>query len=108
MNDRTLRFLRRSRTAAYSLLDPFDFVWRKINRMGPYPPLRLRLHAGALGTLDGSGFEFVAMLKLLAGLRAGQKIWDMGCGCGLLESALEASGWRGKVIGTDIHRPSIT
>jgi len=76
--------------------------------MGPYPPLRLRLHAGALGTLDGSGFEFVAMLKLLAGLRAGQKIWDMGCGCGLLESALEASGWRGKVIGTDIHRPSIT
>lgn len=98
---------RRTRNAAYWLLDPFDALFRNINRLGNYPPIHLRRHVSCLGSLDGRGYEFTAYLKLLLGLRAGQSLWDIGCGCGLLELALEHVGWRGRLIGVDIHKPSI-
>jgi 2-polyprenyl-3-methyl-5-hydroxy-6-metoxy-1,4-benzoquinol methylase len=108
MKDFVVNLLRKIRFFAYAFIEPLDFLWRKINKMPAYPPIRLRRHAGSLGTLDGPGHEFTALLKLLTGLKSGQKIWDMGCGCGLLELVLEQSGWRGQAIATDIHRPSIT
>jgi len=100
--------LRKARYIIYALIEPLDFLWRKINKMSAYPPIRLRRHSGSLGALDGPGNEFVVLLKLLAGLQSGQRIWDLGCGCGLLELALEQSSWNGQAIATDIHRSSIT
>ena len=98
---------RQVRYAAYRALAPADAAFRKANRMGHYPPIHLRRHAGLLGSLQGSGPEFVAYLKLLMDLRAEHRIWDVGCGCALLELALETAGWRGALVGTDIHAPSI-
>lgn len=106
-NGSIISLLRRGRQWAYLLLEPLDSLWRIINHMQKYPPIHLRRHAGRLGTMDGPGSEFAVLLKLLVGLRLGQKIWDLGCGCGLLELALEECGWQGEVIGTDIHLPSI-
>lgn len=99
--------LRRLRNAAYAGLWPLDRVFRKVNRLGNYPPIHLRRHASCLGSIDGHGMEFAAYLKLLAGLKDGGHLWDIGCGCGLLELALESCGWSGRVIGNDIHLPSI-
>ena len=101
------RVYRRMRYAAYCGFWPFDALFRKANRMSQYPPIHLRRHVGLLGSLQGAGLEFVAYLKLLVHLKAGDRLWDVGCGCGLLELALETVGWRGELIGTDIHRPSI-
>jgi len=98
---------RRARNLGYCLLDPFDALFRRINRLGHYPPIHLRRHSSKLGSLDGLGREFRVILKLLLALKSGQHIWDIGCGCGLLELALEGSGWRGPLVGTDIHKPSI-
>jgi len=75
--------------------------------MSRYPPIALRRHIGHLGMLDGPGYEFVAYLKLLAGLENGDRVWDLGCGCGMLELALESARWEGSLIGTDIHPASI-
>lgn len=99
--------LRRARNAAYVALGPFDWCFRRLNGLEKYPPIHLRRYVSCLGSLDGPGFEFVAYLKLLAGLRAGGSLWDVGCGCGLLELALENSGWAGRITGNDIHLPSI-
>ena len=56
---------------------------------------------------NGPGYEFVAYLRLLAQLRDGGFLWDIGCGCGMLELALQDLGWQGRLVGTDIHKPSI-
>lgn len=95
------------RNLGYRSLNPFDALFRKINRLDRYPPIHLRRHVGCLGDLAGGGPEFVAYLKILAGLKPGDRLWDVGCGCGFLELALEQTGWRGQLVGTDIHRPSI-
>jgi hypothetical protein len=99
--------LRRMRYAAYAGLWPFDRIFRKVNGLGNYPPIHLRRYASCLGSFDGFGMESVAYLKLLAGLNDGGYLWDVGCGCGLLELALASSNWSGRVIGSDIHGPSI-
>ncbi len=102
-----IHVLRRIRNLLYWGLEPLDGAVRRLNRMPQYPPIPLRRHVGHLGTMDGPGYEFVAYLKLLAGLKNGARVWDIGCGCGLLELALESACWRGTVIGTDIHGPSV-
>jgi SAM-dependent methyltransferase len=102
-----VQILRRIRNLGYWLLEPFDAVFRRINRLQAYPPIALRRQVGVLGTLDGVGREFVTYLRLLGGLKVSSKVWDSGCGCGLLELALEQSGWQGTLLGTDIHKPCI-
>jgi SAM-dependent methyltransferase len=103
-----VRLARRARTAAYVAASPLDYSFRALNHLRDYPPLHLRRHVGgSTAGFDGPGYEFVAYLRLLAGLRAGNFLWDLGCGCGMLELALRDFGWRGRVVGTDIHRPCI-
>jgi SAM-dependent methyltransferase len=101
------RLLRAARYGAYRMAQPFDAAFRWMNRLSHYPPVALRRHVSELGFVDGPGYEFVAYLKLLGQLQPDDVVWDIGCGCGLLELALETQGWRGRVVGTDIHRPSI-
>jgi SAM-dependent methyltransferase len=108
MNERVMVILRFMRRVVYRLLDPFDALFLRLNRMSSYPPISLRRHVSCLGFLDGSGYEYVAYLRLLAGLKGGEKLLDMACGCGFLELALESHLWEGTVVGVDIHRPSIS
>jgi len=96
------------RSAAYKSVTPLDYVFRFMNQLEQYPPLHLRRYVGAVNAgFNGPGYEFVAYLRLLAQLRDGDFLWDIGCGCGMLELALQDLGWQGRLIGTDIHKPSI-
>lgn len=99
---------RRLRSAAYRAAAPIDFLFRAMNGLHDYPPLHLRRHVGAIGSgFNGPAYEFVAYLRLLASLRDGDRVWDLGCGCGLLEIALEDLGWRGRLVGSDVHAPCV-
>ena len=103
-----VRIGRSVRTTAYKVLGPFDYAFRLVNRLTHYPPLHLRKHVGGTNAgFNGPGYEFAAYLRLLAQLRDDSHVWDIGCGCGMLELALQDLGWRGRLIGTDIHRPCI-
>lgn len=96
------------RAAAYRSVTPLDYVFRFMNQLEQYPPLYLRRHVGGMNAgFNGPGYEFVAYLRLLAELRDGHFLWDMGCGCGMLELALQHLGWQGHLIGTDLHKPCI-
>ncbi|MFO7871838.1 MAG: class I SAM-dependent methyltransferase [Kiritimatiellia bacterium] len=95
------------RSVTYMALEPIDWTSRRLNGLRHYPPLWLKRHSGALGSPDGSATEFAAYLKLLLGLKSTHRLWDIGCGSGLLELALETGRFRGQVVATDIHRPSI-
>jgi 2-polyprenyl-3-methyl-5-hydroxy-6-metoxy-1,4-benzoquinol methylase len=96
------------RTAVYKAVAPLDYLFRLMNHLDRYPPLHLRKHVGGTNAgFNGPGYEFVAYLRLLVRLRDNEFVWDIGCGCGMLELALQASGWRGRLIGTDIHKPCI-
>ena len=106
--ERLVRLARSVRTAFYGALSPLDYVLRFMNLLDHYPPLHLRMHVGGVHAgFNGSGYELVAYLRLLARLQDGERIWDIGCGCGMLELALEDLGWQGRLIGTDIHKPCI-
>ncbi len=96
------------RNCLYKALTPVDYLVRLCTGMQQYPPAHLRRHVGTpfLGFAK-HGREFARHLQQLTGLQPDHSIWDLGCGCGLLELALEECGWHGPVIGTDIHRPSI-
>lgn len=96
------------RSAAYKSVTPLDYMFRFLNQLTQYPPLHLRRHVGGMSAgLNGPGYEFVAYLRLLAQLRDGDALWDIGCGCGMLALALHDLGWQGRLIGTDIHQPCI-
>ena len=98
---------RRLRDAAYRAVSPIDALLH-LGRRRPFPPLHLRRHVGDVRFApDGPAAEFAGHLRKLAGLRDGDALWDLGCGCGLLALALRDAGWTGRYVGTDIHRPSV-
>lgn len=101
------RIYRVARNYAYWFLEPFDAIFRKINQLDQYPPIRLRRHAGHFGSFDGVAFEFLSYLRFLLAMKPEHRLWDIGCGCGLLELALETAGFHNSLVGVDIHRPSI-
>jgi SAM-dependent methyltransferase len=108
LSKRLVPLARSLRDVGYRALTPLDYAFRAVCQLKQYPPLYLRRLVGGMGAgFNGPGYEFVAYLRLLAGLRAGDSVWDLACGCGMLELALEDLGWEGKLIGTDISRPSI-
>lgn len=103
-----VQIARSLRYTAYKSLTPADYLFRSMVQLKQYPPLHLRRHVGGMSAgLNGPGYEFYAYLRLLSKLREGDNIWDIACGCGMLELALNAQGWRGCLVGTDIHKPCI-
>ncbi len=98
---------RRLRTFAYKVLEPFDSLFLRANKMSTYPPIALRRYVSSLGFIDGSGQEHYVYLRLLADLKDDSRVLDMGCGCGLLELALEKNRWKGNLVGIDIYKPAI-
>lgn len=101
-------FARKVRALGYMSLFPLDYVFRSMNRLKHYPPLHLRRHVGGTGEgINGPGYEYAAYLRLIGGLREGDSLWDLACGCGMLELALEDLGWTGRMTGTDVYKPCI-
>lgn len=103
-----VNLLRACRHFAYLSLTPFDYLSRLVNGKADFPPLHLRRHVGPLRTFEASGAEFMAYLRLLLGMRPGERILDIGCGCGLMALYLkDYLDERGGYDGVDLHRPSI-
>ncbi len=92
----------------YRLLRPLDNICRRINSKAHFPPIDLRRYVGPLSSFESSGAEFVAYLKLLAGLRPTTRFLDIGCGCGLIPLHLtEYFVPPGRYVGMDISREAI-
>ena len=92
----------------YRIIEPLDYTIRLINGKGDFPPIYLRRHVGPLRSFETSGTEFMIYLRLIAKLEPGERILDIGCGCGLVALYLkEYIGPECLYMGVDIHRPSI-
>lgn len=75
---------RRSRTILQALLEPLDLLTRLVNNKHGYPSLELRQRVGNLNDFEGSNGEYLAYLKLLCDLKYGERLLDIGCGCGTM------------------------
>lgn len=102
-------FLKGLRKIGFYALEPFDFVCRRVNGKGDFPPLYLRRYVGPLRSFESSGAEFQVYLKLLGKLRSNERVLDIGCGCGLMAFHLrEFLRGDGKYVGLDIYKPAIS
>jgi SAM-dependent methyltransferase len=87
---------------------------RVINSKANLPPLHLRQLVGSLYDFEGSIGEYTAYLKLLCKLRPGDRVLDLGCGCGTIlynttgaGSLLDYLGPSGLYVGMDIDALAI-
>lgn len=103
-----IRAFRFGRNLAYNLLTPFDFLSRVVNGKRDFPPLHLRRYVGAARTFESSGAEFMAYLRLLADLQPGERVLDIGCGCGLMALFLrDYLQPNGQYLGVDVYKPAV-
>lgn len=101
-------YYRKLRHYFYRLIEPLDYAVRLINGKGDFPPIYLRRHVGPLRSFETSGTEFMIYLRLIAKLKPGERILDIGCGCGLVALYLkEYIGPECLYMGVDIHKQSI-
>ncbi|HLC15866.1 MAG TPA: methyltransferase domain-containing protein [Thermodesulfovibrionia bacterium] len=109
ISERRDTFYRQAREVFYRLIEPLDHIVRLINGKGDFPPIYLRRYVGPLRSFEMSGTEFMIYLRLIAKLKPGERILDIGCGCGLVPLYLkEYIGPECLYMGVDIHQPSIT
>ncbi len=92
MNERVISVLRGVRTSLQVAAEPIDILSRWMNGKKGYPPLWIRQKVGSLNDFEGSGGEYMAYLKLLCGLKPGDNILDIGCGCGLICLGVNENG----------------
>lgn len=104
-----IEILRAARTAAFRAAGPFDRLARQLTGRGDLPPLWLRRHAGPVGKFESSARDSAALIDRLGLLREGDRVVDLGCGCGAMVPALvERIGERGSYVGVDVHAPSLS
>ena len=105
---RALEILRSARRTGLRILDPLDYAARAINNQRRLPPFHLRREVGDRSIFERSGAEFLAYMRLICGLRPGERVLDIGCGCGLmalfLEDYLDDSG---SYTGIDVQAEAI-
>jgi len=95
------------RPAYHGWLDLLDFLNRfRRGKLHTIPPLRLRDVGG--GDFEAVGLEFRQHFITLAGLRAGDQVLEIGCGCGRMAIPLTRylSGG-GRYVGFDVVKDSI-
>lgn len=102
-------YYRKLRHYFYRLIEPLDYIVRLINGKDDFPPIYLRRHVGPLRSFETSGTEFMIYLRLIAKLKPGERILDIGCGCGLVALYLKKYiGPECLYMGVDVHQPSIS
>lgn len=110
MNEKLLSILKGTRTGLQILAEPIDSLARFMNYKKGYPPLWIRQKVGNLNDFEGSGGEYMAYLKLLCGLKQGDNVLDIGCGCGLMclkvneNPTLPEYIYPGWYVGVDINK----
>lgn len=100
--------LRKLRTAALVVAEPFDLLHRKLTGRSNLPPLWLRRHVGPVSAYERAPGEISAIIALRSLADARSRVLDIGCGSGAMASEfarfLEPQG---RYVGFDVHRASI-
>jgi SAM-dependent methyltransferase len=99
--------LRRCRYLALKSFSPIEQLTFRIGGISEFPPTHLRRAVGATAVPDASSMHYLLLMKMAMGAKSSSNILDIGCGCGLLEQALAKYVTTGRVVGIDIHMPSI-
>jgi len=106
-----LQFLRLSRIVALALLEPLDWVHRRVTsaiERGPVPPLWVRRHSGPIWAFDRAAGEIAATIAVLNLIQDDASVLDVGCGCGSMAAEFQRMlGRSGTYVGFDVHGPSI-
>lgn len=100
--------LRSVRAVGYRLLDPFDWLARRVGGGAELPPLSLRRHAGPVRAFSTSTEALFQLLLRKGLLRADTRLLDLGCGPGAVPLRLDQERVTIRAyIGIDVHEPSI-
>ncbi len=106
--ERGVNVARDLRTVALWLLGPADALQRRLAGREALPPLWLRRHTGPARDFERAARDMEATLAELRLVRAGDRVLEIGCGCGAMVPALARMlGADGSYVGFDVHRPSI-
>lgn len=100
--------LRKLRTVALFLAEPFDRAHQLLTGRSNLPPLWLRRHVGPVPAFERAPGEIAAVIALRQLMTPDSVVLDLGCGSGAM--AFEFArfmGPRGHYIGFDVHEASI-
>ena len=99
---------RAARTGALRLLGPAEGAYRRLRGLPELPPLWLRRHVGPVRHFETAARDMVEFLDRRELVRPGDRVVDLGCGCGAMTAALaERVGEGGSYLGIDVHGPFI-
>jgi SAM-dependent methyltransferase len=100
--------LRAVRTAGYRMLDPFDWLARRLGWGAELPPLSLRRHAGPVRAFSTSTEALFRLLLSKNLLRPDTRLLDLGCGPGAVPLRLDRERVTIRAyVGIDVHERSI-
>ena len=106
-NALVIGLLRKCRYLVLKAFSPVEQLLFKLGGISEFPPAHLRRTVGATATPDGSSMQYLLLIKMVANAKSSSSILDIGCGCGMLEIVLAKYMTTGRVVGIDIHMPSL-